>query len=59
MSKFEPADNTLVAAYGPPEYFETQAEDSGSDEKTDADSFFSKLIAIFKKIFELIKSLFQ
>ena len=59
MSKFDPAENTMIAAYGPPEYFEPQTEDSGSGEKTDSDSFFSKIFAIFKKIFELIKSLFQ
>lgn len=61
MTIFDPAENTVIAVYGPPEYFEslnseTQTAESAQDPENQ--SFFSKLIGLFKKLFEVIKGLF-
>lgn len=57
MPDFEPADNTMIAVYGPPEYFESMTDEhaDGTDEKQ---SFLEKLLAVFKRLVDFIKGLF-
>ena len=59
MDVFDPADNTMVCVYGPPEYFEngeTQPDENGT--VIEKQSFLSRLIGLLKKLFEAIKGLF-
>ncbi len=58
MLDFDPAENTMIAVYGPPEYFETLT-DEPSDDQEENQSFFGKLIAILKRLIDFIKGLFQ
>ena len=59
MNDFDPHQNTMVAAYGPPEYFESQTDDSNNGNDTGSESFFSKIITVLQKLLEFIKNLFK
>ena len=61
MTIFDPAENTVVCMYGPPEYFESLT-DTGSDAapaETEDETFFGKIIAALKKLIDFIKGLFK
>ena len=59
MSEFDPADNVVIALYGPPEYFETltNADDYAPEEEEL--SFFGKLLALFRRLIDFLKGLFN
>ena len=57
MPDFEPAENTMIAVYGPPEYFETLTEEQSDDREEDR-SFFGRLLALLKKLIDFIRGLF-
>ena len=60
MINFDPSDNTMVAAYGPPEYFEPDpAEESTEGENTGSDSVIGKILALLQKLIDFIKNLFR
>ena len=57
MSEFDPADNVVIAVYGPPEYFETQT-DADDDKPEEELSFLGKLLALFRRLVDFLKGLF-
>ena len=58
MKGFDPAANTEVCVYGPPEYFSSIAEETNTEPAEEL-SFFEKIIELFKKLIEFIKGLFN
>ncbi len=57
MFDFDPSENTMVAVYGPPEYFETQNDDPSEDSGEET-SFFGKLLAVLRRLIDFLKGLF-
>ena len=61
MTIFDPEENTAICMYGPPEYFTDPSEINSDVTPIDAEdeTFFGKLIAALKKLFDFIKGLFK
>ncbi len=61
MTVFNPEENTMICMYGPPGFTVDPAETSPYQEselEIEEETFFSKIVNLFKKFFEFIKNLF-
>ncbi len=60
MHDFFPEDNTMVCAYGPPEYFDDPISDNNDNAaEAEKESFLTKLIGLFRKLLDFLKGLFS
>ena len=61
MTIFNPEENTAICMYGPPEYFEslTDTDTDAAPVEAEDETFFGKIIAAIKKLFDFIKGLFK
>ena len=59
MTIFNPEENTAICMYGPPEYFESRTDSDATPAETEDETFFGKIIAALKKLFDFLKGLFK
>ena len=58
MSVFNPEDNTVVCLYGPPGAFDDPDAPVIEPAPAEETSFFGKIAALFRRIFDFIRNLF-